>query len=30
MITRGTVDEKIVRALEDKRSVSDIAMEALK
>ena len=30
MITKDTVDEKIARALQDKRSVSDIAMEALK
>jgi len=30
MITKDTVDEKISRALQDKRSVSDIAMEALK
>lgn len=30
MITKDTVDEKIVRALEDKQSVSNIAMEALK
>jgi len=30
MTTKGTVDEKIARALQDKRSVSDIAMEALK
>jgi SNF2 family DNA or RNA helicase len=28
--TRDTVDEKIAQALRDKRSVSDIAMEALK
>lgn len=30
MITKDTVDEKIVRALADKQSVSSIAMEALK
>jgi len=30
MITKDTVDAKIAKALQDKRSVSDIAMEALK
>jgi len=28
--TRGTIDEKILRALRDKRSLSDVAMEELK
>ena len=30
MLTTGTVDERIMAALRDKRSLSDIAMEALK
>jgi SNF2 family DNA or RNA helicase len=30
MLTNGTVDERIFAALRDKRSVSDIAIEALK
>jgi hypothetical protein len=30
MLTEKTVDEKIWGALHDKRSVSDIALEALK
>ena len=30
MLTKGTVDERILAALRDKRSLSDIAMEALK
>mgnify|MGYP003905500947 CR=1 FL=1 len=30
ILTRGTIDEKILRALRDKRLLSDVAMEELK